>query len=368
MKRRSALLLMPLLTVSLLLSVSTMAQSSHPQGSKGQPRQSKTSKVQKSHTQPTTSQTSKDLSAQGPTHQNDEEAALWKVRVAPIVEGCTTDYQKARAIYDWVCQNIAYDMGKDIGDANTCWSQRRGICSGYSQLYIKLAQGCGLQAEEINGMAKTLSFANGSGPHAWVKVKTEKGWILLDATWGSGEVITGQKGTKQYKHQYRSFWFDIDPKWNIFTHFPKEADDQLLPSPISQEQYQRLPIFWPSMGEWGLNADSTLAYCLAHKGAKMPKSYDVPQQALGKMKLLEFPLSRTLQIGKSYRIVVETTDANYRPFSQPQTEWKQEGNRYTTTFKPTAKQRFIRLEIGETDGKGGWNVFTILEYAVEGKR
>ncbi len=137
---------MPLLTVSLLLSVSTMAQSSHPQTSKVQPRQSKTSKVQKSHTQPTTSQTSKDLSVQVPTHQNDEEAALWKVRVAPIVEGCNTDYQKARAIYDWVCQNIAYDMGKDIGDANTCWSQRRGICSGYSQLYIKLAQGCGLQA------------------------------------------------------------------------------------------------------------------------------------------------------------------------------------------------------------------------------
>ena len=50
------------------------------------------------------------------------EAALWRQRVQPIVAGCTTDYQKARAIYDWVCQNITYDMADHISDANTCWN------------------------------------------------------------------------------------------------------------------------------------------------------------------------------------------------------------------------------------------------------
>lgn len=313
---------------------------------------------QTSQTQNQTAQT------QNQTAQRQDEAAIWKERATPIVAGCTTDYQKARAIYDWVCQNIAYDMGNRIGDANTCWTQRRGICSGYSQLYIKLAEGCGLEAIEINGTAKTLSYTNGKGPHAWVKVKTEKGWILLDATWGSGEVVANPKGTKQFKRQFRTFWFDIDPQWCIFTHFPQQSQDQMLPTPLTEAQYQQLPILWPSMEEWGMEADKTLSYCLTHKDTKMPKTYDVPNQVVGKLRLTDIPLRRTLLAGKSYPIVVETTDENYRPFLQPNVEWKKEGNRYTATIRPTAQQKFVRLEIGEPDGKGGWIIYTILEYRV----
>lgn len=295
------------------------------------------------------------------------EAALWRQRVQPIVAGCTTDYQKARAIYDWVCQNIAYDMADHISDANTCWNQKRGICSGYSQLYIKLAHGCGLQAEEINGMAKTITQTNGKGPHAWVKVKTEKGWTLLDATWGAGEVVTDRSGAKQFKRQFRSFWFDINPQWNIFTHFPKRPEDQLLPSPITQEQYHRLPVLWPSVEAWGLEADKMLSHCLAHKDAKMPKTYDVPKPIVGKMKLIAFPLKRTLLPGKSYQLEVECADENYRPFLQPNTEWEKKGNKYTATIRPTSKQKYVRLEIGEPDGNGGWKIYTLLEYTVKAK-
>lgn len=300
----------------------------------------------------------------GQASQPQDPIAIWKERATPIVAGCTTDYQKARAIYDWVCQNIAYDMGNRIGDANTCWTKRRGICSGYSQLYIKLAQGCGLEAYEISGTAKTLSYTNGKGPHAWVKVKTEKGWTLVDATWGAGEVMSGQNGAKHFERQFRPFWFDIDPQWCIFTHFPKQPEDQFLPSPISQEQYAQLPILWPTMTEWGMEADKTLNYCLTHKGAKMPKMYDMPARLIGKMKLVEIPLSKTLRAGKSYQMTIEMTDEDYQPFLQPKNNWKQEGNRYTATIKPTAQQKFVRLEIGEPDGKGGWNIYTILEYRV----
>lgn len=303
--------------------------------------------------------------ASGQSSPTSEEATVWKQRAEPIVKGCSTDYQRARAIYDWVCQNIAYDVAGRIGDANTCWTQKRGICSGYSQLYIKLAQGCGMEAVEISGTAKTLSFSNGKGPHAWVRVKTEKGWTLVDATWGAGEVMTGKNGTKKFERQFRPFWFDVDPQWLIFTHFPKQPDDQLLPSPISEEQYQRLPILWPSMEEWGLTAQKTLDYFLTHPKAKMAKTYDVPARVSGKLKLVVIPLSRTLTAGKSYSLVVEATDDNYRPFLSPQTEWKQEGTRFTATVKPKAKQKAVRLEIGEPDGKGGWTIFTLLEYGVK---
>ncbi len=305
--------------------------------------------------------------AMGQSREAAEENTVWQQRAEPIVAGCTTDYQKARAIYDWVCQNIAYDMAGRIGDANTCWTQKRGICSGYSQLYIKLAGGCGLEAVEISGWAKTLSFSNGKGPHAWVRVKTEKGWTLVDATWGAGEVMTDKNGTKRFERQFRPFWFDVAPQWLIFTHFPKQKEEQLLAAPISEEQYKKLPILWPSMEDWGMEAAPTLDYCLTHPGARMPKTYDVPTRVAGKLRLVEMPMSRTLTAGKSYRLVVEAADENYRPFLQPNLEWKQEGNRYSVTLKPTAKQKTVRLEIGEPDGNGGWTLFTLLEYGVKGK-
>jgi len=37
-----------------------------------------------------------------------------------ITAGCTDDYQRVRAIYEWVCKNIDYDLSKSIHRADSC--------------------------------------------------------------------------------------------------------------------------------------------------------------------------------------------------------------------------------------------------------
>lgn len=43
-----------------------------------------------------------------------------------ITQGCTTDYDRAKAIYRWLCANISYDTSYSIYTADDCWDRKRG--------------------------------------------------------------------------------------------------------------------------------------------------------------------------------------------------------------------------------------------------
>ena len=55
----------------------------------------------------------------------------WAAIAAPIVSGCRTNMEKARAIYRWLCDNITYDYTYTIYDAATCYERRTGVCNAY---------------------------------------------------------------------------------------------------------------------------------------------------------------------------------------------------------------------------------------------
>ena len=197
---------------------------------------------------------------------------LWSERVAPIVAGCETDYEKAKAIYDWMSENIIYDYTYSISYADECWEKRTGVCNAFSELYVNLAKGCDLSAEKIEGIAKS------GGGHAWNKVKTEKGWILLDVTWGScsGHVdnYNNGNGWEEYGENSR-IWFDVHPDWMIFTHFPKNSKDQMRAIHISSNDFRALPDISPTLGFWGWDAGTTLTYYLQHPQATAPITYAI---------------------------------------------------------------------------------------------
>ena len=54
-----------------------------------------------------------------------------KAESAIIVGDASTVESKAKAIYDWICNNIAYDTTKQIHDAETCYRTSRGVCQAY---------------------------------------------------------------------------------------------------------------------------------------------------------------------------------------------------------------------------------------------
>ena len=59
----------------------------------------------------------------------------WSGITKGIVKGCTTEKQKARAIYNYICENISYDTNYQIYHVDQCWEQKKGVCQAYSELF-----------------------------------------------------------------------------------------------------------------------------------------------------------------------------------------------------------------------------------------
>ncbi|QFQ12804.1 transglutaminase domain-containing protein [Pseudoprevotella muciniphila] len=112
----------------------------------------------------------------------DEQYAEIADEVQYIIEGCTTDDQKFKAIYDWITKNVKYDIdGTNIGQtAYFTFTQKLGNCQGYSNLTRVMCYAAGLRALNINGM---LHMGGGLyGGHAWNYVKIDKRWRVVDTT------------------------------------------------------------------------------------------------------------------------------------------------------------------------------------------
>ena len=108
-----------------------------------------------------------------------------------LIAGLTTDLEKARAIFDWVSQNIEYDhiaaayIKKDnrteeedrrVSEAcraDTTFANRRGVCDGYSSLYVSMCLTAGLPVAKITGWVR-------QDRHAWNAVFADGRWIFLD--------------------------------------------------------------------------------------------------------------------------------------------------------------------------------------------
>ena len=130
-----------------------------------------------------------------PLNSTLAQSDSWASRAAAITKGAKTQSQKSRAIYNWICQNIAYDTDNKIASAEECYSSHKGICKAYASLFVELANASGLEARVVSGNSaqnelKITKKATSKklGDHSWVIAKVEKGEILIDPTWGAGYV------------------------------------------------------------------------------------------------------------------------------------------------------------------------------------
>lgn len=171
-----------------------------------------------------------------PLHANIVETTLAAVGQAVTIE------DKARAIYNWICDNIAYDTTKHIYDANTCWNTKRGVCQAYCELFCYMADIVGLTAEIIAGKTKNHKGEISEESHAWIMVyKHQYDAMLIDPTWGAGSV----DGNHFVRSKDNSSWFDVSPYWMIFTHLPEKQEWTLLDIDVAEEQFRALPFELP---------------------------------------------------------------------------------------------------------------------------
>lgn len=232
--------------------------------------------------------------------------------MAYVTRLAKTDHEKARAIYRWITQNIAYDVksyraGKvRPSDPEDVLRSGVAVCSGYAGLYQHLATLPGLEVVRIEGFAKGLGYAPSldvSAPnHAWNAVKLDGRWHLVDATWGAGAVVGSG-----FVRTFEDFWFLASPEQVIFSHFPNDPTWQLLDEPLSSTQFSSLAFLRPHFFEMGFEAAELRAYSRSAHFRGVPKAFGHEGQPF---RVVDVPLGAVLDDGGTYHFKIAAPTAS----------------------------------------------------------
>lgn len=176
----------------------------------------------------------------------------------------SSDAQKALNIYVWIVNNIRYDV-KALRKikANTfnpkqTLKRRKGVCYQYSDLFTVLAQNAGISARTITGYSRGFSYHEDDTfyeeNHSWNGVKIDSAWYLLDATWGSGNLVQKNRWFREllfklFKAPYlnTTYKFVTNPNYSYFLvlpekliahHLPADPAWQLVEFPISVKTFE----------------------------------------------------------------------------------------------------------------------------------
>lgn len=137
--------------------------------------------------------------------------------------GAVTDYDKLKAICQWVCDNIKYDYDLVSGsqDAYNVFSKRLGICQGYSNVTKAMCAAVGIPCVMVNGDSS-------AGGHAWSMAYADNRWIFIDNTW---TMDWFDKDVEKFSNDHRPYYCDdikVQEGDFIFTYFNGVAPCQYV--------------------------------------------------------------------------------------------------------------------------------------------
>lgn len=170
-----------------------------------------------------------------------------KNRLARIItKNISSDREKVRAIYGWITQNISYDNRLRTDKAlqrriyvseenivDNVLEREMALCGGYAFLFRDLCAEVGVTAKVVHGYSKDFTGRARSYKqpnHTWNVVKLDGQWHLLDITWAIGYGSAGKAD---------DFWFLVDPKSFIYSHYPEDPKWTLVGNPISFATFKK---------------------------------------------------------------------------------------------------------------------------------
>lgn len=144
----------------------------------------------------------------------------------------TSDREKLYAIYSWVTANINYDKdsmyninwGTETNEKVAATLRRKkGVCENYATVFTDIAIKSGIPSFVVSGYTRELGAVKKTG-HSWCAVMLQNEWLLCDPTWdaGSGNATN---------------YFLVPPDQFIEVHMPFDPLWQLLPQPITQQEF-----------------------------------------------------------------------------------------------------------------------------------
>ncbi len=170
-----------------------------------------------------------------------------------ITDGIRTDSLKVRAIYEWVTDNIAYDIDlfnemniktaeeyAAVQKSEKVIQRKKGVCMGYTNLFQDLCIASGIKAYSVPGYCKSIDPRTNAmifSPerHSWNAVRINNRWYLCDPTWGAGAIDVK---TGQFRKKLNEEFYLTEGKTFIKRHIPLDPLWQLLDNPISMQEFR----------------------------------------------------------------------------------------------------------------------------------
>ncbi len=151
-----------------------------------------------------------------------------------IQQHFTGDIEKIRATYRWVTANIKYDKDSMLpinwskdNDAKIAATLRRrkGVCDNFASVFSDVLIKMNFTAYTVHGIVNSNRSPDVAG-HSWTAVLLKDQWYLCDPTWDAA-----------YNNQ--AIFFMILPEAFIESHWPFDPLWQLLPYPLSFDEFKK---------------------------------------------------------------------------------------------------------------------------------
>ncbi len=181
----------------------------------------------------------------------------------------STEVEKFRAIYIWVCTNLENDYWyylknkkkreKLQGDAQalTEWNQsfqsqvfkkllkeQKTICTGYAYLVRELSSLANINCKIIDGYGRAVNAnigAPGVPNHSWNAVQLHGRWYLCDATWSSGVFDLREN---RFIPNYHDGYFLAAPDLFIKSHYPLDTTWILMADKPELKEFLNAPLVY----------------------------------------------------------------------------------------------------------------------------
>lgn len=121
-----------------------------------------------------------------------------KSTLSKIVKDDMTDYDKIKAVHDFIVLNTAYDEytyqngepkrnAASPFDSYGVFMEKSAVCDGYTRAFYLLTNMLGYDSIVVNGESLL-----DNGAHSWNKIKLDGRWYNVDSTWD--DPIPDKKG------------------------------------------------------------------------------------------------------------------------------------------------------------------------------
>lgn len=152
-----------------------------------------------------------------PVH--DASAGCIRELALSITDGKKDVLGKARAIYDWICENMRRDPGvRGCGQGNVCLllGSRRGKCADIHSVFVALCRAAGIPAREVFGLRLGRNGINNitTWQHCWAEFYLPgHGWVVADPADVLKAMLAGHldPGSPAIKDIKAYFWGAVDP-------------------------------------------------------------------------------------------------------------------------------------------------------------